>query len=43
MAYLPRGMKHVDRDALYTDLAARVSYLKSFIEFGPGKTPVLPI
>jgi len=41
MAYLPRGIKHVDRNALYTDLAARVSYLKSFIEFGPGKTPIL--
>jgi hypothetical protein len=43
MAHLPRGIKHVDRDSLYTDLAARVSYLKSFIEFGPGKTPVLLI
>jgi hypothetical protein len=43
MADLPRGIKHVDRNALYTDLAARVSYLKSFIEFGPGKTPVLSI
>ena len=41
MADLPRGMKHVDRNALYADLAARVSFLKSFVEFGPGKTPVL--
>ena len=36
MANLPRGIKHVDRNALYTDLGARVSYLKEFIEFGPG-------
>jgi len=43
MAYLPPGIKHVDRNALYTDLATRVSYLKSFIEFGPGKTAVLSI
>lgn len=36
MAALPRGIKHVDRTTLYTDLGARVSYLKEFIEFGPG-------
>lgn len=36
MANLPRGIKHVDRRALYTDLGARVSYLKEFIEFGSG-------
>jgi len=36
MASLPRGIKHVDRTALYTDLGARVTYLKEFIEFGPG-------
>jgi hypothetical protein len=36
MSNLPRGIKHVDRHALYTDLGARVSYLKEFIEFGPG-------
>lgn len=40
MADLPRGIKHVDRNALYTDLAARVSYLKDFIELGPGRTPI---
>ena len=43
MADLPRGMKHVDRNALYTHLAARVSFLKSFVEFGLGKTPVLSV
>lgn len=36
MSFVPRGIKHVDRDALYTDLGARVAYLKEFIEFGPG-------
>lgn len=36
MADRPQGMKHVDRDALYTDLSARVAYLKDFIGFGPG-------
>jgi hypothetical protein len=41
MAHLPRGIKHVDRNALYTDLGARVSYLKEFIEFGPGTSPAL--
>ncbi|KAM0715915.1 hypothetical protein Q7P37_008429 [Cladosporium fusiforme] len=35
MADRPHGMKHVDRDALYTDLSARVAYLKDFIGFGP--------
>jgi hypothetical protein len=42
MADLPRGVKHVDRNDLYTDLAARVSYLKDFIELGPGKILVFP-
>jgi hypothetical protein len=36
MASLPHGIQHVDRNALYTDLGARVAYLKEFIEFGPG-------
>lgn len=36
MAALPRGIKHVDRNTLYTDLEARVAYLKEFIEFGAG-------
>lgn len=35
------GIKHVDRDALYTDLGARVAYLKEFIEFGPGDSSLL--
>jgi hypothetical protein len=38
MASLPRGIKHVDRNALYTDLGTRVAYLKEFIEFGPGSS-----
>jgi hypothetical protein len=43
MASLPRGIQHVDRNALYTNLGARVAYLKDFIEFGPGISIYIPI
>lgn len=36
-------IKHVDRNALYTDLGARVDYLKEFIEFGPGDSFLVSI
>ncbi|RPA92142.1 hypothetical protein L873DRAFT_1818042 [Choiromyces venosus 120613-1] len=29
----PRGIKHIDRKALYTDLEARVRYLHDFLDF----------
>ena len=35
-ANLPVGMAHVERRELYEDLQARLEYLKSFLEFGPG-------
>jgi hypothetical protein len=43
MASLPRGIQHVDRNALYTNLGARVAYLKDFIEFGEGISIYTPI
>lgn len=34
MAFLPSGMQHVERTALYTSLRARVRFLENFIDFG---------
>lgn len=37
MAATPKNMQRVDRESLYTSLPARIQYLHSFLEFGPGK------
>ena len=35
-SHLPTGMAHVERRELYENLQARLHYLQSFLEFGPG-------
>lgn len=37
-SHLPKGMQHVERRELYESLSARLQYLQSFLEFGPGRS-----
>ncbi|KAF3919932.1 hypothetical protein AA313_de0202937 [Arthrobotrys entomopaga] len=38
---MPKSMEHVERSDLYTSLPARVSFLQSFLEFGPDDVQAL--
>lgn len=36
---MPRPMRHIEREDLYTNLEARIQYLHSFLDFSAGTPP----